>query len=127
MIEQSVALEHLRSELTAAIGRPVYIARTPTEPNPSLPYAILYSLPVALRPPAPLSDDPGIWRVELQCTAVGRNLDDAGWMASKMDDALRAMGPPAGYNSVAVESTVAPTNHQSVGVTTIIQRWAVAI
>lgn len=125
MIAQSVALEHLRAALAAASGRPVYAARVGTDID--LPYGILYVLPVALRPQHPLSNDPGPWRIELQHTSVGRNLVDATWLDSVVDNAMAVMAPPAGYADVGVEGTVGPVNGSSTGVSTVVRRWSVSI
>lgn len=124
MIDQATAMEHIRSTLAAATGRPFYVAAVGTDTD--LPYGILYPLPVMLRPVRPL-DTEDIWRIELQLTSVGRNLVDAGWLDSKANDAMDTIAPPAGHAGIGVEGTVGPVNGTSTGVSTIVRRWAVAI
>ena len=124
MIDQAVALDHITSELEDLTGRPVFLANVYGRQEP--PYAILYVLPSAVKPHAIFSNDPGPWRCELQATAVGRDYRDASWMIAQVDHHLNTMAPPAGY-SMHVEGTVSPVNGESVGVCTMVARWAVAI
>ena len=124
MIDQAVALDHIISELVTLTGRPVFFAEV--HGRQETPYAIAYVLPSAVRPHAVLSNDPGPWRCELQVTAVGRDHRDASWMIAQVDHHLNTMDPPTGY-AMNVEGTVSPVNGESVGVCTMVARWAVAI
>ena len=128
MIEQSVALEHIRSYLAAVTGRPIHLGQIPIGTDEtSLPYAILYPLAVALQPARPLDTDPGPWRIELQCTAVGRVARDAAALIARIDTALQDIGPPAGYSDIMVDATVGPLTAPSETVFSIVQRWAVSV
>ena len=124
MIEQAVAVEHIRSQLEALTGRPVYLVRIPDRIE--MPYAILYLLPMPVKGDAPLVGDPGPWRCEIQATAVGRNAVDASWMIGKVDHHLSTMDPPAGHH-MSVIGTVSPVIGESVGVCTMVARWQVQV
>lgn len=127
MIDQATALEHIRSWLEDDIDHPVYLVEIPADARDSMPYAILYPLPTSTRPAAPLANDPGPWRLEIQATAVGRNMVDASWMISRCDHAMRMLPPATGRVGVSVHCTVSAVLGESQGVTTMVQRWAVAL
>lgn len=133
MIDQGVALEHIRSSLQTATGRPVFLATVPERPE--MPYAVIYSLPFAIRAEAFLARDPGPWRVEIQATSVGRTTQDASWLLSKVDDALSAMAPPPGAADTVSNCTVSGFSSvgiwpmvgtESMGIITMNQRWRVS-
>ena len=126
MIDQAVAVEHIRAHLAEVSGKDVFVAR-PSNDRPATPYALIFVLPIARRPYRPLVREPGPWQVELQITSVGRNLVDATWMGTKVDEGLRTCEAPEGYADIGVEGTVGPIIGPSEGVVTIVQRWMVTV
>lgn len=127
MIGQAEALEHIRSWLEAESGRLVYLSRIPADARESMPFAVIYPLPTSTRPGSPLANDPGPWRLEIQATAVGRNMVDASWMISRCDHAMLALPPATGRTGASVHCTVSAVVGESQGVSTLIQRWGVSL
>lgn len=124
MIDHAESLEYLRQTLEYGTGRPMFLAAIPD--FPSMPYAILYPIPIASHPSAPLSLDPGPWTLELQATTVGRSWADTSWLISRIDHELRVMEPPPGASDMQVICTVTTMIGETSEVISMIQRWRVS-